>query len=48
MSDDGRKGRKELTTQKKNNQKQLWIRVLCIFLAVLMIGSSLVAALSLF
>ena len=37
-----------MTMQKRKDMKQFWIRVLCIFLAVLMIGSSLVAALSLF
>ena len=37
----------KMSTQKQKDQKQFWIRVLCIVLAVLMIGSSLVAALSL-
>ncbi len=37
-----------MTTQKQRDRKQFWIKVLCIFLAVLMIGSSLVAALNLF
>ena len=36
-----------MSTQKQKEKRQLWIRVLCIVLAVLMIGSSLVAALSL-
>ncbi len=37
-----------MSTQKQKDRKQLWIKVLCIFLAVLMIGSSLVAALGIF
>lgn len=37
-----------MITQKQRDRKQFWIKVLCIFLAVLMIGSSLVAALNLF
>ena len=37
-----------MSTQKQKDKKKFWIRVLCIVLAVLMIGSSLVAALSLF
>ncbi len=37
----------KMSTQKQKEKKQFWIRVLCIILAVLMIGSSLVAALSL-
>ena len=37
-----------MSTQKQKDKKQFWIRVLCIVLAILMIGSSLVAALSLF
>ena len=36
-----------MTTQKQKDRKKLWIKVLCVFLAVLMIGSSLVAVLSL-
>ena len=36
-----------MTTQKRKDTKRIWVRALCIFLAVLMIGSSLVAALSL-
>ncbi len=37
-----------MSTQKQKDRKQFWIRVLCIVLAVLMIGSSLVAVLDLF
>ena len=37
-----------MTTKKQQDRKKFWIRVICIFLAVLMIGSSLVAALGLF
>ena len=37
-----------MTTKKQQERKQFWIRVICIVLAVLMIGSSLVAALGLF
>ncbi len=37
-----------MSTQKQKEKRQLWIRILCIVLAILMIGSSLVAALSLF
>lgn len=36
-----------MTTQKQKDTKKFWIKVLCVFLAVLMIGSSLVAALNL-
>ena len=36
-----------MTTQKQKDMKKFWIKVLCVFLAVLMIGSSLVAALGL-
>ena len=36
-----------MSVQKQKDKKKFWIRVLCVFLAVLMLGSSLVAALSL-
>lgn len=36
-----------MATQKQNDRKKFWVRALCVFLAILMIGSSLVAVLSL-
>ena len=36
-----------MDTQKQKDAKKFWVRALCVFLAVLMIGSSLVAVLSL-
>ena len=48
MPGGGEKGREGMSTQKQKDKKQMWVRVLCIVLAILMIGSSLVAALSLF
>lgn len=36
-----------MSTQKQKDQKKFWVKVLCVVLAVLMVGSSLVAALSL-
>ena len=37
-----------MSTQKQKDRKQFWIRVMCIVLAVLMIGSSLIAVFDLF
>ena len=36
-----------MTTQKQKDMKKFWVRALCVFLAILMIGSSLVAILNL-
>ena len=36
-----------MSTQKRKDTKRFWVRALCVFLAVLMVGSSLVAVLSL-
>ena len=36
-----------MATQKQKDMKKFWVRALCVFLAILMIGSSLVAVLSL-
>ena len=36
-----------MATQKQKDRKKLWIRALCVFLAILMIDSSLVAILNL-
>ncbi len=36
-----------MATQKQKDRKKFWIRALCVFLAILMIGSSLVAILNL-
>ncbi len=37
-----------MSTKKQQDQKKFWIRVICVVLAFLMIGSSVVAALGLF
>lgn len=37
-----------MSTKKQQDRKKMWIRVICIALAVLMIGSTVVAALGLF
>ena len=36
-----------MATQKQKDMKKFWVRALCVFLAILMIGSSLVAILNL-
>ena len=37
-----------MTTKKQQDRKKFWVRVLCIVLAFLMIGSTLLAALGIF
>ena len=37
-----------MTTKKQKERKQFWVRVICIFLVVLMAGSSLLALLEVF
>lgn len=37
-----------MSTKKQQEQKKFWVRVLCIFLVVLMAGSSLLALLEVF
>ena len=37
-----------MTTKKQQDRKKFWIRVICVVLAFLMVGSSLLAALGLF
>lgn len=37
-----------MSTKKQQDRKKMWIRVICIALCVLMIGSTVVAALGLF
>jgi uncharacterized membrane protein len=37
-----------MSTKKQQERKKFWIRVICVVLALLMIGSTLVAALGLF
>ncbi len=36
-----------MAAQKQKDAKKIWVRALCVFLAILMVGSSLVAVLSL-
>ena len=37
-----------MSTKRQQERKKFWIRVICVVLALLMIGSTLVAALGLF
>ena len=37
-----------MTTKKKQDKKKFWIRVVCIVLAILMIGSSIAAIFGVF
>lgn len=37
-----------MTTSKKDQQKKMWIRIICIGLVIILVGSTLLAALGIF